>query len=43
MVGSMPYSLEKGPYFSVIEDFANSSALGMLDALRAPSGREADQ
>jgi hypothetical protein len=33
MVGSMPYTLEKGPYFSVIEDFANGSLERMLDTL----------
>jgi hypothetical protein len=30
----MPYSLEKGPYFSVIEDFVNGSSLRSLQALR---------
>ncbi|MGH9275340.1 MAG: hypothetical protein ACRDZU_11900 [Acidimicrobiales bacterium] len=34
MPGGMPYSLEKGPYFSVIEDFANGSSLRMLQSLR---------
>ncbi|MGQ0431539.1 MAG: hypothetical protein ACT452_03925 [Microthrixaceae bacterium] len=33
MVGSMPYSLEKGPYFSVIEDFANGSRARMIETL----------
>lgn len=33
MPGSMPYSIEKGPYFSVIEDFANGSSARMLATL----------
>ena len=33
MVGSMPYSLEKGPYFSVIEDFANGSQARLVQTL----------
>lgn len=40
MPGSMPYSLEKGPYLSVIEDYVNGSrgrALEALIALRAGS------
>lgn len=38
MVGSMPYSLEKGPYFSVLEDYVNGSrqrARSALEELRA--------
>src|SRR5688572_26526361 len=34
MPGGMPYSFEKGPYFSVVESFANSSSANMLKALR---------
>ncbi len=34
MPGGMPYSFEKGPYFSVVESYANSSSANMLKALR---------
>lgn len=35
MPGSMPYSLEKGPYLSVIEDYVNGSRARALEALEA--------
>ena len=34
MPTGMPYSLEKGPYFSVIESYTNKSSINMLTALR---------
>ena len=33
MPGSMPYSLEKGPYLSVIEDYVNGSRGRALETL----------
>src|SRR5262245_4888937 len=34
MPGTMPYHLEKGPYFSILEDYCNSSATNVKKALR---------
>jgi hypothetical protein len=35
MTGTMPYSLEKGPYFEVLEDFINGSVEHITDTLEA--------
>ena len=44
MPGSMPYSLEKGPYLSVIEDFVNGDRGRALETLaRLRNGDDIDQ
>src|SRR5262245_13170624 len=34
MPGTMPYHLEKGPYFSILEDYCNASGTNVKRALK---------